>query len=180
MSRIKSRKGNRADNSWMQLDEQATPFLAPDSGENAMSVATELRDRMVKIEQQVLAQYTATAAYATLAKQGVEEARSEARADLDRSQSTIIGLLDRLRVEIGNRLDGIDARTPGGGGAVPTDAAARLTAMEERMHGVLHALEGCVHENMMLRQQIDELVQRQMHSVGWLVSNGGASELSLR
>ena len=62
MSRIKSRKGNRADNSWMQLDEQATPFLAPDSGENAMSVATELRDRMVKIEQQVLAQYTATAA----------------------------------------------------------------------------------------------------------------------
>ncbi len=48
------------------------------------------------------------------------------------------------------------------------------------MHGVLHALEGCVHENMMLRQQIDELVQRQMHSDGWLVSNGGASELSLR
>jgi len=37
-----------------------------------------------------------------------------------------------------------------------------------------------VHENMMLRQQIDELVQRQMHSDGWLVSNGGASELSLR
>ena len=55
MSRIKSRKGNRADNSWMQLDEQDTPFLAPDAGENATSVATELRDRMVKIEQQVLA-----------------------------------------------------------------------------------------------------------------------------
>ena len=71
MSRIKSRKGNRADNSWMQLDEQATPFLAPDSDENAMSVATELRDRMVQIEQPALAPYTATAAYATLAKQGV-------------------------------------------------------------------------------------------------------------
>ena len=25
------------------------------------------------------------------------------------------------------------------------------------MNGVVHALEGCVHENMLLRQQIDEL-----------------------
>ena len=51
--------------------------------------------------------------------------------------------------------------------------------MEDRMSGVLHALEGCVHENMVLRQQIDELVQQQMQSNGWLVSNGGPSELSL-
>jgi hypothetical protein len=48
------------------------------------------------------------------------------------------------------------------------------------MNGVLRALEGCVHENMQLRQQIDELVQRQMQTDGWLVSNGGPSELSLR
>lgn len=169
----------RSDKSWMKFDELNKPFLSADSDENATSVAVELRDRMVKVEQQVLAQYTATAAYATLAQQGVDQARHESRADLDRSQSTIIGLLDRLRSEINNRLDGVDARPHMSGGALPSDTAARLAAMEERMSGVLHALEGCVHENMVLRQQIDELVQRQMQTDGWLVSNGGPSELSL-
>ena len=179
MRRSESRHDSRADKSWMEFDELTKPFLSPDSDESATSVAGELRDRMVKVEQQVLAQYTATAAYATLAQQGVDGVRREARADLDRSQATIIGLLDRLRSEINNRLDGVDARPHMSANALPSDAAARLSAMEDRMSGVLHALEGCVHENMILRQQIDELVQRQMQSDGWLVSNGGASELSL-
>lgn len=179
MRRSESRSESRADKNWMEFDGPTKPFLSPDSDENAASVAVELRDRMVKVEQQVLAQYTATAAYATLAQQGVEQARLESRADLDRSQNTIIGLLDRLRSEINNRLDGVDARPHMSGSALPSDAAARLAAMEDRMSGVLNALEGCVHENMMLRQQIDELIQRQMQSDGWLVSNGGASELSL-
>jgi len=164
----------------MEFDELTKPFLAPDSEESVTSVAVELRDRMVRVEQQVLAQYTATAAYATLAQQGVEQARAESRADLDRSQSTIIGLLDRLRSELTNRLDGIDAHPHTGGAAAPSDLAARLATMEDRMNGVLNALEGCVHENMVLRQQIDELTQRQMQNDGWLVSNGGAAELSLR
>lgn len=179
MRRSESRTENRADRSWMEFDELTRPFLSPDSDESATSVAIELRDRMVKVEQQVLAQYTATAAYATLAQQGVEQARLESRADLDRSQSTIIGLLDRLRSEINNRLDGLDARGHLGGGGAPSDTGARLHAMEERMNGVLRALEDCVHENMVLRQQLDELVQRQMQTDGWLVSNGGPSELSL-
>ncbi len=163
----------------MEDDELSRPFLAPDSDESATSIAVELRDRMVRVEQQVLAQYTATAAYATLAQQGVDQARAESRADLDRSQSTIIGLLDRLRSEVNNRLDGVDARPHMNSTAQPSDTGARLAAMEERMSGVLHALEGCIHENMALRQQIEELMQRQMQSEGWLVSNGGPSELSL-
>ena len=163
----------------MEEDELNRPFLSPDSNESAASIAVELRDRMVKVEQQVLAQYTATAAYATLAQQGVDKARAEARADLDRSQSTIIGLLDRLRSEVSNRLDGVDARPHTGAGTLPSDTEARLSAMEDRVKGVLHALEGCVHENMALRQQIEELMQRQMQHDGWLVSSGGTSELSL-
>ena len=170
----------RSEKSWLNFDEPAKPFLPAEPEDNPTAMTVELRDRMVKVEQQVLAQYTATAAYATLAQQGAEQVRAEARADLDRSQSTIIGLLDRLRAEIGNRLDGLEARPQMGGSAMPSDAAGRLAAMEDRMNGVLHALEGCVHENMVLRAQIDELTQRQMHREGWLVSNGGPSELSLR
>lgn len=169
----------RSEKKWMEYDELTKPFLSPDSDESTTSIAVELRDRMVKVEQQVLAQYTATAAYATLAQQGVAQARAESRADLDRSQSTIIGLLDRLRSEINNRLDGLDARPHMSGAALPADTAARLSAMEDRMQGVLHALEECVHENIVLRQMFDEMVQRQMQSDGWLVSNGGPSELSL-
>lgn len=170
----------RSEKSWLNFDEPTKPFLPAEPEDSPTSMTVELRDRMVKVEQQVLAQYTATAAYATLAQQGAEQVRAEARADLDRSQSTIIGLLDRLRAEIGNRLDGLEARPQMGGSAMPSDATGRLAAMEDRMNGVLHALEGCVHENMVLRAQIDELTQRQMQREGWLVSNGGPSELSLR
>ena len=71
----------RSEKSWLEFDELTRPFLEPGSEESVTSVAVELRDRMVKVEQQVLAQYTATAAYATLAQQGVEQARAESRAD---------------------------------------------------------------------------------------------------
>ena len=78
----------RSDKSWMEYDEASTPFLSPDSDEATASIAAELRDRMSKVEQQVLAQYTATAAYATLGQQAVDQARAESRADLDRLQAT--------------------------------------------------------------------------------------------
>ena len=174
----------RSDKNWMEFDEQSTPFLPPDSDDTTNSVATELRDRMVKVEQQVLAQYTATAAYASIGKQEVEQARAESRADLDRSQTLIIGLLDRLRAELNSRLDGIEAGRPmsasAPAGAPSGDVGARLSAMEDRISGLMRALEGSVHENMVLRQQIEELQQRLMQQDGWLVADGGPSDLSLR
>ena len=128
----------------------------------------------------MLAQYTATAAYATLAQQGVETARAESRADLDRSQSTVIGLLDRLRTEVNGRVDAIEARPSLPSTSLALDAASRLAALEDRMNAMVGALESCVRDNILLRDQVDELLQRQMQSDGWLVSSGSSSELSLR
>ena len=170
----------RNEKNWMDYDELTKPFLDPDSVESTTTVAIELRDRMVKVEQQVLAQYTATAAYATLAHQGVETARAEARADLDRTQATMIGLLDRLRTEVTNRMDGVEARPALPSTSLTLDAAARLAALEDRMGAMIGALESCVRDNISLRQQVDELLQRQMQQDGWLVSSGSATELSLR
>ena len=48
------------------------------------------------------------------------------------------------------------------------------------MGAMVGALESCVRDNLMLRAQVDELLQRQMQQDGWLVSSGSASELSLR
>ncbi|MBI4932308.1 MAG: hypothetical protein HY828_00405 [Actinobacteria bacterium] len=171
----------KSEKNWMdQQDELTKPFLDPESSESATSVAVELRDRMVKVEQQVLAQYTATAAYATLAQQGVDTARAEARADLDRTQATIIGLIDRLRTELTNRMDGVEARPSLPSTSLALDAASRLAAMEDRMNAMVGALESCVRDNIMLRHQVDELLERQMQGDGWLVSSGSSSELSLR
>jgi len=171
----------RSEKNWMEHEEEAPKGFLDESPDNtAAQAATELRDRVTKVEQQVLAQYTATAAYATLAQQGVETARAEARADLDRTQATIIGLLDRMRSELGNRIDGIEGRPSLPSTSLALDAASRLAAMEDRMSAMVGALESCVRDNILLRQQVDELLQRQMQQDGWLVSSGSASELSLR
>lgn len=175
------RRSEKNDRYWMSQENVPTEhFLSPESDEQPAAVAVELRDRVSKMEQQVLAQYTATAAYATLAQQGVDSARAEARADLDRSQSTLIGLLDRMRMEMSNRIDGIESRPSLPSTSLALDAASRLAMMEDRMNAMVGALESCVHDNIVLRQQVDELLQRQMQQDGWLVSSGSASELSLR
>ena len=127
---------------WMEADDEiVAPFLDPDPSESVKSVAGELRDRLGKVEQQVLAQYTATAAYATLSQQGVETARAEARADLDRSQATVIGLIDRLRTEMNSRIDGMEHRPGLPSTSLALDAASRLAMLEDRMGSMIGALE---------------------------------------
>ncbi len=170
----------RSDKNWKELDESPTQFLPDETDESATTVVAELRERLSRLEQQVLAQYTATAAYATLTQQGLDEARAESRADLDRAQSTIIGLLDRLRAEMGARLDAVETGRSFAGGAPSADVNGRLAAMEERIGGLMRALEGSVHENMVLRQQLADLQRKVMQADGWLVSGGGPSDLHLR
>lgn len=175
------RRSEKSGKQWMEpAEEMASAFLPPEIDDSALTTGTELRERMTRVEQQVMAQYTATAAYATLAQQSVETARAEARADLDRSQATIFGLLDRLRVELGSRLDGIEGRPSLPSTSLALDAASRLAMLEDRMSAMVGALESCVRDNLLLRQQVDDLLQRQMQEDGWLVSSGSASELSLR
>ena len=118
----------RSEKSWLEFDELTRPFLEPGSEESVTSVAVELRDRMVKVEQQVLAQYTATAAYATLAQQGVEQARAESRADLDRTQATVFGLLDTLRSDVNRRLEALENRPGVARDIVGLNAGAALYA----------------------------------------------------
>ena len=164
----------------MVPDEVVVPFLDPEGTENTASVALELRERLLKLEEQVLGQYSSTAAYATLAQQGADQARAEARADHERLQTTIIGLLDRLRVEMNTRLDALESRPAAGAAALTTDASARFVELEEKTNVVITALHAFGQENVRLRQQVEELLAQQMRTDGWLVSSGSASELALR
>lgn len=177
----------RSDKQWSDGSAGDHPFLPDDEGDAGPLAFARLRDRVERLEQQVGAQYTATAAYATLSQQGLDEARAEARADLDRTNATLIALLDRLRAEVAGRLDALhtgqmfSSGAPGAGGiGVSADVSTRLASMEERITGLMRALEASVHENMVLRQQIGDLQRKVMQADGWLVSGGGPSDLTLR
>jgi hypothetical protein len=167
----------RNDKSWAELDELLEPFLPEETAENASVLAIELRKRLVKLEQQVMSQYSAMAAYATIAKQDSESVKVESRADLDRSQATLIGLLEKLRNEVNTRLDGLERR--GAGGDMSGDAGSRLSRLEHDLASATEALQECVRENHELRAQVAELVEHRMHEQGWLVSSGTSQALSL-
>lgn len=167
----------RNDKSWMDLGEPVEPFFPAEDFEAAAAEAVEIRNRLVKLEQQMLSQYTAMAAYATIAKQGDEAVKTEARADLDRSQATVIGLTEKLRKEVNTRLDALERRS--GGGDLSADDASRLTHVEHQLANTMAALQQCLHENQELRAQIAMLVEQHMQEQGWLVSSGTTDTLSL-
>jgi hypothetical protein len=168
----------RNDKSWMELDELLEPFLPAEHAETGTVVAVEFRNRLVKLEQQVMSQYTSMAAYATIAKHDAEAVKVEARADLDRSQATVIGLLEKLRNEVNLRLDGLERRTANGD--LSADGAARLAKLEGDLASAVSALHQCVQENQELRAQVSELVEHRMQEQGWLVSSGTPEALYLR
>ncbi|MEY2523148.1 MAG: hypothetical protein QOJ66_1713 [Ilumatobacteraceae bacterium] len=168
----------RNEKSWMELDELLEPFLPAEHNETGAVVAVEFRNRLVKLEQQVLSQYTSMAAYATIAKQDVEAVKVEARADLDRSQSTMIGLTEKLRNEVNGRLDGLERRSAGGD--LSADDVSRLANVERDLASALTALQQCLQENQELRTQVAGLVEQRMQEQGWLVSSGTPEALYLR
>lgn len=167
----------RNDKSWAELDELLEPFLPEESAEAATATAIEFRKRLVKLEQQVMSQYTAMAAYASIGKQDVEAAKTEGRADLDRSQSTLIGLLEKLRNEVNGRLDSLERRSADGD--LSDEAGSRLSRVETELAAATASLQQCLDENRELRAQVSELVGQHMQEQGWLVSSGTPKALSL-
>jgi hypothetical protein len=72
-------------------DEQAAAFAAQ---------LTSLGEQVAALEEQMRSQFTSVATYAAIASEQVEFARSEARADLDRTRDTLVALMEQLRNEV--------------------------------------------------------------------------------
>jgi len=158
------------------LDLEIPGFLPDEAVVDAKSSQVELRERVTKLEQQMMAQYTAMAAYATIAKNDTETARAEARADNDRSQSTAIGLMEKVRREFADNLSGLEHRLGGG----PGGEGARVAALEATVTELRRALDESLAVQRRMAEQVASLVREQMERDGWLSSNGTADELSLR
>jgi cell division protein FtsB len=170
----------RGDKNWAELDEMAAAataaFLPDEQTETTQAALADLRSRVNKLEQQVMALYTAMASYATIAERNTDLAKQEARADLDRSQSTVIGLIEKVRTDLGNRMpSGHSSTAPHGGNQ--TD---RLLRLDERLDALATTMEHLAREQGELRAHLARLVEQQMSNEGWLVSNGPAETLSLR
>lgn len=151
-------------------------FLPDEAAVDARTGQVELRDRVTKLEQQVMGQYTAMAAYATIARQDVETARAEARAEIDRSQATSIGLMEKVRREFSDELHGVEHRL----GSGPDGGGSRIVALEATVRELRAALDESLAAQRRLTEQVASLVREQMEREGWLASNGHADELSLR
>src|SRR5262245_21575768 len=82
-------------------DEQAAKLQAE---------VVELRQMVADLSAQVHAQFTTISAHAEIAREQVELARNEARADLERTRELLIRLVERTREDLSDS-DGF--RIPG-------------------------------------------------------------------
>ncbi|MEZ5249747.1 MAG: hypothetical protein R2713_11185 [Ilumatobacteraceae bacterium] len=155
-------------------DEIASPTEIPAgrSRPGAASREQRPRDRIARLETQMMAQYTAMAAYAQIAQNNTEAARAESRSDLDRSQSTVIGLIERVRREC--------AGDPGRGSARRwrRGQRSRVAALEERFDGLAAALEQHRHHPSTGRAG-GGADRREDATRGLAGRNGNSEELSL-
>jgi hypothetical protein len=171
------RKTDNDGTSW-DADHQAPveAFLPDEAAQTVRLASNDLRERISKLETQMMAQYTAMAAYAQIAQNNTEAVRAEGRHDLDRSQATLIGLVERVRAECSDAIQGVHVRATGGEGG----DAARLVALEQRFDALAAAVERSIETQRALAEQVAALIDDKMQRDGWLVADGGMEQLSLR
>lgn len=147
---------------WQELDEHVPDFLPEVDVQEAQTAVADVRERLDKVEGQLLSQYTAIAAYAQIAQQSVENARAEARADLDREKGILVSLVERTRNELHAEHAGGD---PGSrivmNGNV--DAAARIAELQERFESINQLFSQCLRNQEELANSIASLLERQMN-----------------
>jgi hypothetical protein len=175
---VRRKKQGNDEISWDDDATVAPPedFLPGEAVQEVRLASNDLRDRVSKLETQMMAQYTAMAAYAQIAQNNNEAVRAEGRHDLDRSQSTVIGLIERVRRECTDAIQGAQARQGTGEGSDDS----RLAQLEQRFEGLAAALERSIEAQRALAEQVAALIDEKMHSQGWLVANGNGEDLSLR
>lgn len=148
---------------WQELDEQVPAFLPEIGAQETQTAVVEVRERLDKVETQLMSQYTSIAAYAEIAKTSVETARAEARADLDREKGILVSLVERARDEWHNDVSRGEAAASVITGTGPrAEAVLRLTALEGRFERVSELFAECLRNQEELANSIASLLERQM------------------
>ena len=127
-------------------------FGDEEAAAEAVQVA-DLHERVEQVESQVNSQFTSLAAYAQIAQEQIELARSEASATTERAEHRLTTLIER------ERTDRVLAGT-GATGQLAPEITARLDALESSVAGIKQGLEECMERQRALADAITTLLQR--------------------
>jgi len=112
----------------------------------------ELRGAVAELSGRLHAQFTTIAAHAEIAREQADFARQEARADLDRTRDTLIGLIEQLRAE--NSQDAtlhVAGTAPGPSSEVQRQ---RIEAVETQLEQVNESIDACFARQRQLADMV--------------------------
>lgn len=130
-------------------------FFGDEAAAEEASKIDHLEHRVRQVESQINSQFTSMAAYAQIAQEQVELARSEASMAVNRSEKRVVELIERER---NDRLSDQAGPVAGGSWAAP-EASARLDALESAVAEIRHGLSECLARQKALADAITALFE---------------------
>jgi multidrug resistance efflux pump len=114
-----------------------------------------LRTLVADLTRQVHAQFTTISAHAEIARQQAEFAREEARADLERTRSLVIELVERTRHEL---MAQAQASLAGASAGVAHGATSdRIAELQARVDGLISGIDRCFDRQRVLANTVEAL-----------------------
>jgi hypothetical protein len=115
-----------------------------------------LRSSVSDIARQVHAQFTTISAHAEIARQQAEFAREEARADLERTRSLMIDLLERTRREltVADSQHHVAGTAPG---ASINAVIERVETLESDLAEMVTSINRCFERQRVLAETVEAL-----------------------
>lgn len=117
----------------------------------------ELHHRITQVEAQISSQFTSMAAYAQIAQEQIETARSEAKHATERTERRVTELIERERAD---RIEALHGQTGVSGWTAP-EVESRLDQLELAVHQIQHGLNECLARQKALADAITALFEPQ-------------------
>lgn len=134
-------------------------FFGDEAAAEEATRSEKLARRIEQVEQQLSSQFTSMAAYAQIAQEQVELARSESRNATERAERRVTELIER------ERADRLRAGSPSadGSGAVAHVASSelsdRIDSIERSVSEIRHGLNECLARQKALADAITALFE---------------------
>ncbi len=131
-------------------------FFGDETAAAESAKVDDLETRVRRVESQINSQFTSMAAYAQIAQEQVELARSEASVSVDRSEKRVVQLIERERKD---RIAGMHAASGGTGSWAAPESDARIAALESAVTEIRHGLAECLARQKALADAITALFE---------------------
>jgi hypothetical protein len=130
-------------------------ILGDEAAAELKSEVESMRLMINDLTRQVHAQFTTISAHAEIARQQAEFAREEARADLERTRSLVIELVERTRRELlAQERVHIPGSPPGASLAATSE---RMSGLETRVDDLLAGITRCFDRQRVLADTVEAL-----------------------